>query len=193
MSAGEIYERILQSLKSPPERRYTQLLELHREAMSRFTAAVTRIDADEAARTSSDGRAIAQVVAHIADWDRFFILAASEMAAGVRWPQFMELQGYLDENGERLNFDTVTAFNAYSAKRTESWEWQRIQEMAVRSAGVLYALFSNAAILNVEILEATRIYKTEEFGFPLSIPVGWYLWVIAIGHELEEHALDLNI
>lgn len=193
MDAGEGYETIMRALQSPARERYARLLELHRETLARYTEAVRRIDARAAARASSDGRTVAQVVAHIADWERYFILAAGELAAGVEWPQFMELKGYLEEDGRCLQFASVDDFNAYSARRTAGWPWERIQRMALRSAEVLYALYANAEILPIETLDASRMYDTEEFGFPLSIPVGWYLWAIAIGHELEEHAQDLQM
>jgi len=193
MSTSEIDERILRAVQLQGEERYQCLLALHREALSRYTAAVRRVDQRDAARISSDGRAIAQVVAHIADWDRYFILAAGEIAAGVQWPQFMELNGYVMEDGSRENFAGINEFNAFSALRTADWSWDRIQRMAVQSAQTLFAMYSNPNLLSMEKLETTRAYQTEEFGFPLSIPVGIYLWVIAIGHEMEEHALDLKM
>jgi hypothetical protein len=52
----------------------------------------------------SGGLTIAQVVGHIAEWERFTILAAGEIMAGVQWPRIMTLSGYVEPDGRGQDF-----------------------------------------------------------------------------------------
>lgn len=75
----------------------------------------------DATRVGSDGRTLAQVVGHIAEWERFTILAVGEIIAGVHWPRIMNLSGYVEPDGQVREFTSVDAFNDYQAIKHAKW------------------------------------------------------------------------
>ncbi len=133
------------------------------------------ISAEAAARTGPDGRSVAQVIGHIAEWDRFAILAAGEMLAGVAHPRIIDNGGYIEPDGSERAFESVTEFNAHQAARHATWPWEDIRDLAMRSATALRALFAHPALLTPELLEQTSSY-TFTLGdvLTLTTPVGWY-------------------
>ncbi len=82
------------------------------------------------------------MIGHIAEWDRYALLAAGEMLAGVAYPRIMASTGYIEPDGAERAFESVTEFNAYQATRHASWPWEDIRDLAIRSATALEALFA---------------------------------------------------
>jgi hypothetical protein len=193
VKADLFYQRIVKIAAQSPYDRYGLLAEFHTELVSRYLNLVRSITAEEAKQSCADGRTVAQVVGHIAEWERFTILAAAEMIIGVQWPQMMDMAGYREADGQRHNFAGEVEFNAYQAAKHAQWSWAMIQEMALHTAVALHALFTQPALLSPDTLEQTRKHTWNlPNGLKLTIPVGWYLWMISIEHEAVEHAADLG-
>ena len=130
---------------------------------------------------------------HIAEWDRYAILAAGEMLAGVAYPRIINNGGYIEPDGGERAFEGVAEFNAYQAARHATWPWEDIRDLAVRSATALQALFAHPALLSPELIEQTSSY-TFTLGdvLTLTTPVGWYVWIITIEHEAIEHVDEVG-
>ena len=87
----------------PPQERHRRLAALHADVVAGYARAVQAIDAEGGARPGPDGRSVAQVIGHIAEWDRYGILAAGEMLAGVLWPRIMASAGFIEPDGAELD------------------------------------------------------------------------------------------
>ena len=193
VKAEHFYQRIVEIATQLPHERHALLTRLHTDVVTRYLDAVRAISRQDAARGSSDGRTIAQVVGHIAEWERFTILAAGEMIAGVEWPRIMTMSGYVEPDGRAQDFASVDAFNACQATKHAAWPWERIRDLAVHTATALHALFTEPALLPPERLEQTRACEWHlPNGVTLAVPAGWYLWMVSIKHEAVEHAADLG-
>jgi hypothetical protein len=194
VKAEEFTSRITEIIQQAPEQRHRGFSALHDHILDEYLEAVQDMTEEHANCPSSDGRTIAQVVAHIAEWDRYLILAAGEMLAGVEWPQMMKLEGYLESDGRLLSFKNIDAFNQHQVKKYTDVPWNQIQELAVRSALTLHSLMTHPLLLNARILELGRPYDWRlPDGQVIPIPIGWYLWQINLEHEGVDHALDLGI
>jgi hypothetical protein len=137
---------------------------------------------------------VGQVVGHIAEWERFTILAVGEMIAGVRWPQIMNLSGYIETDGRVREFISVDAFNNYQATKHAAWSWEQIQDLAIYTATTLQVLLAHPTLVSWERLEQTRAYRWRlPNGESVTVPCGWYLWMVTLEHEAVEHAVDLGI
>jgi hypothetical protein len=193
MEADLFYQRIVKIAARSPYDRYALLAEFHTELVSHYLNLVRSMTAQEAGRTGVDGRTIGQVVGHIAEWERYIILAAGEMIAGVEWPQIMELSGYQTPDGQLHHFSSEEEFNAYQAARQADQPWEMIRDLALHTALALHTMFSQPALLSPDTLEQTRKYTWRlPNGLKLTIPVGWYLWMVSIEHEVVDHAADLG-
>ena len=104
MEADLFYQRIVKIAARSPYDRYALLAEFHTELISRYLSLIRSMPPQAAGRIGVDGRTIAQVVGHIAEWERYTILAAGEMIAGVEWPQIMSLSGYQEPDGQIHSF-----------------------------------------------------------------------------------------
>jgi hypothetical protein len=185
---ASFYQQIAEIVALPPQERHRRLAALHADVVAGYCAAVQAIDAEAAARPGPDGRSVAQVIGHIAEWDRYAILAAGEMLAGVLWPRIMASTGFIEPDGAERTFKGVHDFNAYHAERHASCPWEDIRDLAIRSAVALQALFAHPALLTPALLEQTSSYDfTLADTLKLTTPVGWYLWIITIEHEAVEH------
>ena len=194
MKADIFYQRIVEIAGQSPNKRYAPLTDLHTDILSRYLNAIRTMTSKDAARVSMDGRTLGQVVGHIAEWERFTILAAGEMMAGVGWPQIMSISGYIEPDGRTLNFTNGDDFNAYQATKHATWPWQRIQELAIRTATTLHVLFAQPTLLSPQCLEQTRVYEWYlPNGVKLAVPVGWYLWMVTLEQEAVDHADDLGL
>jgi hypothetical protein len=191
VKAEDFYRRVVEIAARPPHERHRLLARLHADVVTRYLDIVQATSPPDAARASSDGRTVAQVVGHIAEWERFTILAAGEMIAGVQWPRIMTMSGYVEPDGRVQDFTGVDAFNAYQTAKHAAWPWEQIRDLAIRTATVLHALFTQPALLPPGRLEQTRAC---EWHLPnrvtLAVPAGWYLWMVSIEHEaMEKHAI----
>ena len=193
MNADTFYQRLVKIAAQPAYSRYEVLAEFHTEVVMRYLNTIQIISERRARRTSSDGRTVAQVIGHIAEWERFIILAAGEIMVGVKRPRIMDLSGYLDQDGRGMDFSSVDNFNTYQMAKHAKWPWPRIQDMAIYTATALHTLFTQPTILSPDMLEKTHGYDWRlPNGIKLTLPIGWYLWMITLEHEAVNHALDLG-
>lgn len=193
MKPEYFYPAVQAALKEDPASRRCAFSTLHAKVLAEYTGAVQALDAASAARVSSDGRTLKQVVGHIMEWDRYMIQAVGEMLSGIADPQMMSLRGYHELDNSTQDFDSIDDFNARQAKKQPSLAWDEIQTGAVEYARVLYTLFSTDGLMDPLRLEKT---KASMIAFPdgSKIPstVGWQLWMVVIEHEGIEHAADLG-
>jgi hypothetical protein len=193
VKAKTFYQRIVEIAAQPPHERHMLLSSLHAEVVAGYLDAIRAITPQDAMRVSSDGRTIAQVVGHIAEWERWTIVATGEMIAGVQWPRIMTALGYVELDGRAQDFVSVDAFNAYQAAKHAAWPWEQIRDLAIHMATTLHTLFTQPVLLTPDRLEQTRVYEWHlPNGVSLAMPVGWYLWMVSIEHEAVDHAADLG-
>ena len=194
MKAEVFYQKIVAIAAQSPAERCLSLVGLHTDVVIPYLNAVRAMTAQDAARISSDGRTLGQVVGHIAEWERFTILAVGEIITGVRWPQIMNLSGYIEPDGQVREFTSVDVFNDYQATKHAAWSWEQIRGLAIQTAVILQILFAHPSLLSWERLEQTKAYH---WPLPIEMSVmvscGWYLWMVTLEHEAVEHAVDLGI
>jgi len=192
MRADDFYSRYASLLALQPEGRHAGLRALHTATLAEYAGWLRAITPEAARSASSDGRSIALVVGHIAAWDRFMLQACGEMLSGVAWPGFMDLRGYLDESGERRDFQSIDAFNAFHADAQRDRPWEHIRSEALDRAAAARSIFAEPGLLTPERLERTR---PTEWGLTAvkraRAPVGWEIWMIILEHESVDHAADL--
>lgn len=199
MIAEDFYDRVTEAFTRPPVERHGLMVELHAQVMREYVAAVEKIsehDAQQPISIGSDDRTLAQIVAHIAEWERFGILAASDILVGLNHPRTVtDVRGYVDTNGQRIDFAGVDEFNAHQKQKYASWPWPQLQNDAITYAKTLYSLFAHP-----HLLTATKLDQTQPHHIKLgngqvieNITMGWSLWVIYLDHEAIEHAKELNL
>jgi hypothetical protein len=186
MEAEDFYQKIVAIAAQSPAERRLSLVGLHMDVVTSYLNAVRAMTAQDAARISSDSRTLGQVIGHIAEWERFTILAVGEIITGVRWPQIMNLSGYVEPDGQVREFANVDAFNDYQATKHAAWSWARIQNLAIQAALTLQVSW--------ERLEKTQAYRwCLPNEMDVTVSCGWYLWMVTLEHEAVEHAVDLGI
>jgi len=194
MKAEVFYHKIVDIASQPPVERCLSLVALHTDIITSYLTAVRALTAQDAVRVSSDGRALEQVVGHIAEWERFTILALGEIITGVVWPQIMNLSGYVEPDGQVREFASVDAFNDYQATKQMGWSWERIQDLAIQTALTLQVLCAHSSLVSWERLEQTKLYRWRlPNEMSVKVSCGWYLWMVTLEHEAIEHAVDLGI
>ena len=105
---AEAFEHHMQILaRLLPDERYRRMSAFHQVVCTRYRYAVGAMTASEAAQTSSDGRIRALVVGHIMEWERFFLQSAAELLTGVKKPRMFGMTGYMEPDGQVLDFKTV--------------------------------------------------------------------------------------
>jgi hypothetical protein len=194
MKAEVLYQKIVAIAAQSPVERRLSLVGLHTDVITPYLNAVRAMTVQDAARVSSDSRTLGQVVGHIAEWERFTILAMGEIITGVRWPQIMNLSGYVEPDGQVREFTSVDAFNDYQATKHAAWSWEQIQDLAIQTAATLQVLFAHPLLVSWDRLEQTKAYR---WRLPnetsVMVSCGWYLWMVTLEHEAVEHAVDLGI
>ena len=194
MKAEVFYQKIVAIAAQSPAERRLSLVGLHTDVVTPYLNAVRAMTAQDAARISSDGRTLGQVVGHIAEWERFTILAVGEIITGVRWPQIMNMSGYVEPDGQVREFTSVDAFNDYQANKHAEWSWVQIQDLAIQTAATLQVLFAHPSLVSWERLEQTKAYCWQlPNEMSVTVSCGWYLWMVTLEHEAVEHAVDLGI
>jgi hypothetical protein len=194
MQESIFYDRVGSAMAMAPSVRHQPLLELHSEALQTYQAALLRLSADMAGRPladTPDQRTIAAIVGHIAGWDRFALLAAGDLLAGIAHPRMItDLAGYREVDGSFPAFASVDDFNAYQSDRYRTWPWEALRAFAADTALTLYALFAHPQLLTATRLEATAPYRKRlQNGMWIeSITMGWCLWLIMLEHLAVEHA-----
>ena len=194
MKAEVFYQKIVAIAAQSPAERCLSLVGLHTDVVIPYLNAVRAMTAQDAGRVSSDNRTLGQVVGHIAEWERFTILAVGEIITGVRWPQIMNLSGYIEPDGQVREFTSVDVFNDYQATKHAAWSWEQIRGLAIQTAATLQILFAHSSLASWERLEQTKVYRWQlPNEMSVSVSCGWYLWMVTLEHEAVEHALDLDI
>jgi hypothetical protein len=194
MKAEVFYQKIVAIAAQSPAERRISLVGLHTDVITPYLNAVRAMTAKDAARVSSDGRTLGQVVGHIAEWERFTILAVGEIITGVCWPQIMNLSGYVEPDGHVHKFTSVDAFNDYHATKHAAWSWEQIQDFAIQTAAILQILFAHPLLMSWEHLEQTKAYLWRlPNEMSVTVLCGWYLWMVTLEHEAVEHAVDLGV
>jgi hypothetical protein len=61
---------------------------------------------------SADSRTFAQVIGHIAEWERLALTAFGEIIAGMQWPRMMSLSGYVESDRQVRAFTSVDTLDA---------------------------------------------------------------------------------
>jgi hypothetical protein len=199
MKPDIFYQKAIDSVALPPPDRHAQLSHLHTEIVTEYVAALRRIDSRRAAEISgedSDQRTIAQVVTHIMEWDRFSILSAGDILAGVTHPRIMSsIEGYIDTEGKTHNFGTINEFNAYQNQQADRYSWDQLQAFAIDTAETLHTLFTDPRLLNAERLEKTKQWRKRLHNGTIIEPIamGWSLWIIILQHQAIEHVIALDL
>ena len=193
------YPRIMEAASHPPVERHAALLSLHGDILTDYLQAVQRITAEQATKPvamGDDQRTRAQIVGHIAAWDRFATLSAGDILSGVEHPRMITtVSGYVETDGQVLDFAGVDAFNARQAEIDSQRSWATMQAEALRIARTFYALFAHSDLLSAERLEQTRMHrKPFQNGETIqNIRMGWVLWLIELEHLAVEHAAELGL
>jgi hypothetical protein len=190
MEMTSFYQRVADIAACPPVERHLLLADLHTNVVTPYLGALGSITPEGAVRVVPDGRTVAQVVAHIAAWERYGIVATGELIAGVKWPRLMRHAGYLEPDGSAHDFPNDDAVNAFVSLTYANHPWAAIQDTALYTATALHRLWTQSGLLEPERLEQTRSFQGHKY--PL-MPCGWALWVIMIEHEGVEHVDDLAL
>jgi hypothetical protein len=195
MNADSFYQQLVDIAGQVPDERHRRLVDLHTSVVTRYLDAVHAITAQGAMRAVSDGRTVLQVVAHIAEWERYIILSAGEVLAGVTWPGLVSHARYVEPDGNEFPFRNAAEFNARQAEKYAMRAWEEVQALANVTATTCYRLWTQSGLLTPDRLERTRPwdYYDLPIGVRLKMPCGWYLWMITLEHEAVEHAADLEL
>jgi hypothetical protein len=196
VNAERFYERVTAACGLRPAGRHAQLAALHAQVLAAYLAAVRAITDQRAAEPVADGRTVQQVVGHIAEWERFGILAAGDILAGLPHPRMItSVDGFLQADGRPLAVDGIDAFNAYAAAQHTGRPWAETQALALDTAVTLSALFGEPALLSAGRLEKTLPFRKrlQNGAVIRDIAMGWNLWLTLLEHEAVEHAADLDL
>lgn len=198
MKADEFYGRVAEYVLLPPTERHAQMAQLHTEVVEAYIHALQRITAEDAARPVSigtDPRTLGQVIAHIMEWERFGILGAGDMLAGVQHPRTVTtVKGFVETDGRVLDFAGTDDFNRYQAEKYSSYSWPQLQRMAIDAAQTFHTLFTAPHLLTAERLEQTLPHsKRLPNGTVVHSTMGWCFWIIYLDHEAAEHAVELGL
>ena len=196
MNAERFYQRVTTACGLRPAERHARLAALNAEVVAAYLAAVQDITAQRAAEPAADGRSVQQVVGHIAEWERFGILSAGDILAGLLHPRMITtLDGFLEPDGNAPAFASIDAFNAYAAARHAAQPWAETQALALDTALTLSALFCEPNLLSAARLEKTLPFRKrlQNGAVIRDIAMGWNLWLTMLEHEAVEHAADLRL
>ena len=194
VNPAAFYGHVVTVMALPPAERHQQLVQLHSQSLRPYQTMLNKLTAKEAGQPqaiSSDQRTIAQIVGHIAAWDRFAVLAAGDILAGIQHPRMItDLSGYREADGTLPTFNTIDDFNAYQAQKYQTWSWDDLRFLANDVAATLYSLFTHPQLLSASRLEATApFWKRLQNGAVINnITRGWNLWLTMIEHLAVEHA-----
>lgn len=189
------YRDLIDIAKIPnTKERYQSLVQLHKATLDFYLPTIQAITSEAAASPSSDGRPMSIVVAHIMAWEEWQTQVFGDQNREERLQKQMKLQEYYDTNSRMtVDFKNVDDFNDYSAKKYADKPWNRIQQKAVEAAFQLQSFFPPTPEPDwVDFLERTPEHNWKITpGTVLSVPSGWYLWMVSLEHEAVEHRKDL--
>ena len=195
MKSAEFYQQLEAISRLSPFERRGSLLDFHRRTYEEYIDSLARITQNGAPRVVPDGRTVAQVVGHIIEWDRAAMISLGEILSGVAWPRLMSRNMNIDQDGTTREFADTDDFNAYYARVYASQDWEDIKTRAIDVATSILRLVEEPSLLTSDRLEQTRRYQRYKLpiGVTLSMPCGWYLWMVTVEHEGVEHVEDLKI
>lgn len=194
MKPEQFYPKIFALSNMPANIRVKGMNRIHSEYLAAYLSAIYAIDSEKASQICPDGRTIAQIVAHIAEWERYIIQSMGDIISGVRKPFVLTLKGYRDIDGTRVDFDTINEFNEFQVQKYKNTPWSEIKPLAIHTASALQGIFSQPVVLPFDLMEKTESYNWHVPGGSLvSIPVAWYLWIVVLEHEVVDHAQELGL
>ncbi|PJF44775.1 MAG: hypothetical protein CUN55_02205 [Phototrophicales bacterium] len=199
MQAEAFYEQVLIGADYSPESRHLHYSKLHQSVLNDYSRALRFIFEDVAESPpvhSQDTRSLKLIVAHIAEWERYAIMAAGDILVGIRRPRLVSgLHGYVDHEGQTRQFKRIDDFNAYCQEYFARWSWFDIQKYALDMAEMIFTLFTTPQLLTSARLEATEpTEKRLHNGHIIkNITMGWALWITVLEHAAVEHANELQI
>lgn len=200
-SPNRWYENIIQVSQLPTFQKYQSLTKLHLQTLTEYIKDLEDISEEEAESISSDGRSRKIVVAHIMGWEEFQTQVFEDRDPLARLYKQLNFQGYVDpDTGQNYDFTdphdrnkSVDNFNAYQAKKYNSWSWDKIKQRAINTAQRLRNCFPDEPSEQfLSFLENTppKRWRLKE-GLEITIPAGFYLWMVSLKHEAIEHRRDI--
>lgn len=195
MNSEDFYQQLAAVAELAPVERRRSLLDLHKRVYHEYVDTLGQITVRGASRKVPDGRSVAQVVGHIIEWDRATMISLGEVLSGVVWPRLMSRSLNIDLDGTVREFESTDDFNAHYARTYENLDWDLIKTNAEEVATNFLHFAEEPSLLTSDRLEQTRRFDHYKLptGVTLSLPCGWYLWMITIEHEGVEHKDDLRI
>ena len=199
MHPDEFYPKIHEIMALPAKERHAGMTDLHTQAMNHYVNRLKTMSEAEAlspVTVGDDHRTVAQIAGHIAEWERFIILSASDMLIGLEHPRLMtSLDGYVALDGSTPTFGSIDEFNAYFAEQQKTWSWDKMRAFAIETTTTVYEMFTNPMLLNAERIERTKIWRKRLNTGDIipNIAVGWSVWLIALEHIATEHVVELGL
>lgn len=198
MPPAVFYARLTELNTLPPVERHAGYAQLHTAIYTAYTTALRAITAEQAVQLVQVGderRTRLQVVGHIMEWERFMVMGAGDMLAGLQTPRLTaSINGYVEPDGATPTFERIDDFNQYQARKHETWTWDAMQAAALDTATVLHTLFTHPHLITPARLEQTNPARRR---FPGDVIIetkrGWSLWITLLDHEGVEHVVDLGI
>ncbi len=177
-----------------PEERYEELLKLHVLVLYRYAGMVSALAGKDAEdRPGQKSRSRKSIVAHIFAWEEWQLDVFEDKNMERRLEEQLDLQGYVDKDiGKVYDFGSVDDFNAYQDRKYRNMEWGKVQARALDTARRFQNFFVESHTGEfIGLLEKTPAVNWK--GIHMTIPSGWYLWMISLDHEAVAHAEDLTI
>jgi hypothetical protein len=199
MEEKAYFDRVAAVMQQPSVERHKALSELHTTALYAYLKVLRTISsaqAEQPVQRGTETRTLVQVVGHMAAWDRFSILAAGDILTGMSQPRMVTTPaGYVEPDGQTLDFATVDEFNAYHAAQHATWRWEPMRAWATEMATTLHALFTQPNLLTAARLEQTLPHRKrwDDDAYLENSTMGWSLWLIVLEHLAVEHAPELGI
>lgn len=185
----------------PLLQRYQALIKLHNQTFLEYRKDLEAITEKEAESISSDKRLRKIVVAHIMGWEEFQIQVFEDKDPLTRLHKQLNFQGYVDpDTDQSIDFfdpyrrsNGVNKFNAYQAEKYNNWSWYKIMQRAINTGQRLKNCFPDKPSKQfLNFLESTppKRWRLKE-DLVVTIPAGFYLWMVSLKHEAIEHRRDL--
>ena len=93
MKPEQFYPKIFAISNMPANIRVKGMNRIHSECLASYLSAIYAIDEEKAAQVCPDGRTLAQIIAHIAEWERYIIQSMGDVISGVKKPFMLTLKG----------------------------------------------------------------------------------------------------